>query len=207
MRLLLARHAPTDWNSQGRYQGHQDVALGAAGRQQAARLAARLAAERIDQVHASDLRRAWETARAVSEIHRAPLLPDRRLRELSLGAWEGLTRDEVRQKYPEALAAWEADYWQTPPPGGETLAELAERVGTFFASLKADAASDRTVLVVGHNGSLQVLLCLALGLPPESRWKFHLQTASLSELGLYPEGAVLTSLNDVHHLGEESHAG
>jgi broad specificity phosphatase PhoE len=207
MHLLLARHAPTDWNGKGRFQGHQDVVLGAAGRRQAGQLAARLAVERIDRIHASDLRRAWETAQAVSEIHKAPLLSDTRLRELCFGVWEGLLRDEIQQQYPEALATWEADPLRNAPPGGETLAELTDRVGEFFVSLRADTTSERTVLVVGHNGSLQILLCLALGLPPESRWKFRLEPASLSVLELYAKGAVLTCLNDVHHLREETHAG
>ena len=109
MRLLLARHAPTDWNTKGRFQGHEDIALGATGRRQAALLAERLAGERIDEIHTSDLRRAWETARAVADARRLPLHSDSRLRELHVGSWQGLTYDEVRQAYPEALAAWEAD--------------------------------------------------------------------------------------------------
>lgn len=207
MRLLFARHAPTDYNGKGRYQGHEDVALGASGRRQAALLADRLAAEPIDEIHASDLCRARETASAVSGRHRLALRSDPRLRELHFGAWEGLTREEVLRGCPEALAAWEADTLRTSPPGGETLAELADRVGAFLADFANDAAPGRTVFVVGHKGSLQVLLCLALGLPPESRWKFCLEPASLSELNLFAGGAVLTSLNDVHHLREVAHDG
>jgi broad specificity phosphatase PhoE len=60
---------------------------------------------------------------------------------------------------------------------------------------------------VARSGSLQVLLCLALGLPPEARWRFRLEPASVSELGLYPEGAALSKLSDTHHLAEASHAG
>jgi broad specificity phosphatase PhoE len=207
MRLLLARHAPTDWNGKGRYLGHKDVALGAAGRRQAGLLAERLAGEQIDAIHASDLARAWETATSVSARHRLPLQSDSRLRELHFGAWEGLTREEAQQACPEALAAWEADALRTAPPGGETLAQLTDRVRAFLASLINDTAQDRTLFVVGHQGSLQVLLCLALGLPPQSLWRFCLEPASLSELNLFAEGAVLTYLNDVHHLREVTHGG
>jgi broad specificity phosphatase PhoE len=207
MRLLLARHALTDWNSKGRYQGQQDIALGAVGRGQAALLAKRLAGERIEEIRTSDLSRARETASAVAATRGLPLNADPRLRELHFGAWEGLTREEVRQRYPESLAAWEADPLRTAPPRGETLTQLADRVGDFFAGLALGGAPDRTVLVVGHNGSLQTLICLALGLPPVCRWKFSLAPASLSELNLFAEGAVLTSLNDVHHLREAGHAG
>jgi broad specificity phosphatase PhoE len=153
------------------------------------------------------LRRAWETARAVSEGRGLPLFSDPRLRELHFGAWEGLTHDEVRRDYPGALEAWTADPMRAAPPGGESLAQLAARVGAFLADLEPGAGPGRTVLVVGHGGSLRVLLCLALGLPPQSHWEFPLGPASLSELNLVAGGAVLTRLNDTHHLREAAHAG
>ncbi len=207
MRLLVARHAPTEWNGQNRYQGQQDIALGVTGRKLATRLANRLAGERIDEIHSSDLRRAWETASAVSGTRRLPLRSDPRLRELHFGAWQGLTYDEIRQAYPEALAAWEADALEVAPPGGETLAQLASRVGAFLGGLTAAAIVERTVLVVAHQGPLQVLLCLALGLSARARWQFRLEPASLSELHLYPRGAMVNFLNDTCHLREAAHAG
>jgi alpha-ribazole phosphatase len=205
MRLLLARHAPTDWNSEGRYQGQRDIELGPRGRRLAGLLARRLAAERIDHVHCSDLRRAHETASIVSEKRGLSVVADARLRELCFGAWEGLSHDEIRRRYPQELAAWEADPLRVAPAGGETLAQLAERVGAFLADRTRDAGPDRTVLVVGHRGSLQVLLCLALGLPVEFRWKFWIAPASLSELRLDAGVGVLNFLNDTHHLQEADH--
>jgi broad specificity phosphatase PhoE len=202
MRLLLAPHAPTDWNAELRFQGHSDTPLSETGRLQAALLGQRLATEEIHEVHCSDLRRAWETALAVAVPRRVPLRTDARLRELDFGAWEGLTHDEIAVLDPDRLAAWQADMLQTPPPGGETLANLADRVGAFLTDLRAQVGPERTVLVVAHRGSLQVLLCLILGLPPWARWQFRLEPASLTELDLYPEGAILTRLNDTHHLGE-----
>ncbi len=207
IRLLLARHAPTDWNRAGRYQGQTDVPLGDTGRQLAARLAARLAAERIDRLYTSDLRRADQTARIAAAARPLPLRRDPRLRELHFGDWEGLTHPEIARAHPEALAAWEADCERTAPPGGETLAQLADRVRGFLADLAAEVPPDQVVLVVSHNGPLQVLLCLALGLPPRARWQFRLDPAGLSALHLYPEGAIVHFLNDAHHLREVAHAG
>jgi alpha-ribazole phosphatase len=202
VRLLLARHAPTDWNRAGRFQGQRDIPLGPAGLRQAGLLAQRLAAEPIEQVYSSDLRRTRETAHVVSDTIGCPVVADARLRELHFGAWEGLHHDEIRQQYPRELAAWEADPARSPPPGGETLTQLADRVAAFLAALTPEGTPERTILVVAHRGSLQVLLCLALGLPPESRWKFEMAPASLSELRLYGEGAILNFLNDTHHLRE-----
>jgi broad specificity phosphatase PhoE len=207
MRLLLAPHAPTDWNAVGRYQGHTDTTLSAVGRRQAALLADRLANQRIDEVHSSDLRRALETASAVCEPRRLPLRFDARLRELHFGAWEGLTYGEVQTRYAEPMNAWETDPLRTAPPGGETLAQLATRVGAFLSELTDEPGTEKTKLVVAHRGSLRVLVCLALDLPPEIRSRFHLVPASLSELNIDSKGAVLTSLNDVHHLRETAHVG
>jgi broad specificity phosphatase PhoE len=203
MRLLLARHAPTDWNAAGRFQGQEDIALGATGKRLASLLGERLAGERIDEIQTSDLLRARETASAVSGARRLPTHTDPRLRELHFGTWQGRTYDEVRQAYPEALPAWEADSLGVAPPGGETLAQLASRIDVFLGALTAGATLDRTVLVVAHQGSLQVLLCLALGLSPRAHWKFRLEPAALSELNLYPEGAIVNFLNDTHHLRQE----
>ncbi len=207
MRLLLAPHAPTDWNAQSRLQGHSDTALSDAGRCQAALLANRLLAVPIDEVHASDLRRAMETAAPIARPRDLAVQSDPRLRELNFGNWEGMTYEEVGQADPQGLAAWEANVLDTAPPGGETLARMADRVGQFFGELRARGDEERTILIVAHRGSLQVLLCQALGMAPQARWQFHLEPASLSELNLYNQGPVLTSLNDIHHLREVAHAG
>jgi probable phosphoglycerate mutase len=92
--LLLVRHGETDWNAEGRLQGHTDRPLNAYGRRQAAELAERLAAEEVDAVYASDLARARETAEIVGERLGLPVALDPDLREKDWGTWEGLTPDE-----------------------------------------------------------------------------------------------------------------
>jgi alpha-ribazole phosphatase len=207
MRLLLVSHGVTAWNVQGRYQGHTDVPLSPTGRRQAALLRRRLAGEPLDGAYASDLSRARDTAAAIAGDRGLPVEPDARLRELHFGGWEGRTYDEVRQSDPQALAAWEEDPVNVAPPGGEALAQMAERLRTFLADLAGAPNPDEKVLVVAHRGALQVLACLALGLPPQARRRLRLEPASLSELSLHPGGAVLECWNDTHHLREVAHAG
>jgi broad specificity phosphatase PhoE len=206
MRLLIAPHAPTEWNAQRRYQGHVDIALSAEGHRQANQLAAALMAESIDEVHSSDLRRAVQTADAVAKPRQLPLHCESRLRELHFGAWEGLTYEEVCQRFPEARLSLGTNVPRQPPPGGETLMQLADRIASYFGELADQLSSERTILVVAHRGSLQVFLCLALGLPPEAWWKLRLEPASISEVNLYPDGAVLNSFNATQHLREDTHA-
>ena len=199
VRLLLVRHAATAWTVQGRFQGQTDVPLSPPGQRQGADLARRLTEETIHVLYASDLQRAWETAQAIATPHALRVQSEPRLREIAFGRWEGLTYTEIQQCDAARLAAWERDPLHIAPPGGETLLQMAERVRATYASVVA-TAQDKTVGLVAHGGPLQVLLCLALGLPPQAYWQFTMAPASVSELCVYEQGAILTSLNDTHHL-------
>jgi alpha-ribazole phosphatase len=202
------QHAETAWNVEGRYQGHTDIPLNERGRRQAARLGLRLARESIDAAFASDLGRAWDTASAIAEGRALPVQAEPRLRELNFGAWEGMTHAQIRAAELAALAAWEADPERVSPPDGETLAELAERAQSILDQIQRENGKvKQTILLVGHRGSLRVILCLALGLPPRALWRFRLDAASVTELEMYRQISVLVSLNDTHHLREADHAG
>jgi alpha-ribazole phosphatase len=196
MKLLLIRHGQTDWNIARRFQGQSDVPLNQTGKKQAQALAERLSSQHIDALYSSDLQRALETANIIrkSECHSDP-----RLREINFGDWEGLTYNEIKEKYPDALTERENDIYKNAPPDGETLEQLCERVQSMLDELYAKH-KDQTVLIVAHGGVLQILLCLALNLKPTMYWQFHLSTASLSEIAFYPDGAILNLLNDTCHL-------
>ena len=194
-RTLLVRHGETDWNAQSRIQGQNDEPLNARGRAQAASLKERLAGETIHAVYASDLARAWETA---SLIDAAPVMAEPRLREMHFGEWEGLTYEDIQARDPDVLARWGAEVMDFTPPGGENLRRFAKRVGAVLGEL-AQKHEKETVLIVAHGGSLQLLVALALGLSPEKYWQFYVKPGSVSEVSLYPEGAILNLLNDTHH--------
>lgn len=198
LRLLLARHGETDWNRERRYQGQTDVPLNEAGRRQAEALAARLAAEPISAIYASDLARAWATATVIAAAHGLPVRAEPRLREMCFGRFEGLTHDDIQAQYPDMFAAWQANR-DMPPEGGETMAAFAGRVGAFLDEVTR-AHDDATVLLVAHGGPLRQLICPAIGLPPEARWHLAMDNAALSELHVYREGIVLYRLNDTCHL-------
>ena len=158
--VLLARHGQSDWNAERRWQGHADRPLSARGREQAAALAERLADIALDGVYSSDLRRARDTARAVAEAQGLEVTELRELREVDVGSWSGLTRDEARDRFPEGFERWVngGEGWED----GETYRELADRVVPAVLRIAAEHAGGR-VLVVGHGGSIRAVHAAALG--------------------------------------------
>ena len=163
-RILLARHGETEWNRVGRWQGHADQPLNETGRRQAAELAARLAGDGITAVYSSDLARARETADAVASRLRLDVVEDEGLREIDVGSWSGLTRDEVRARFPDGYARWLAG---EIGHDGETREELTARVVPAVESI-ADAHPGELVLVVTHGGAIRALRRHAAGDPGES---------------------------------------
>lgn len=160
----LVRHGQTDWNIQRRYQGHTDIPLNSRGREQARELAAELNGSQIAAVYSSDLSRALETAAILTQHNGVAIIPDRRLREISMGEWEGRTLFEVNQELPDGAAGLAYIEAHSRAPGGESLAEVAERVRAFAEEI-APRHAGQIVLVVMHGLSLAALRCLAVGLP------------------------------------------
>lgn len=197
--LLLARHGETDWNRERRVQGHTDIPLNERGREQAAKLAARLQAFEIHALHASDLSRAAETARIVGESLR--LLP--RLspawREIGLGALEGRDAPGAHKDFGELVSA--AARQEAPlADGAETFASFEARIVAGLERLGRDHAG-RNVLVVSHGGTLKTLIAHLLGLPATRIERLSLRhNAGLSVIDFRHGRPQLALLNDARHL-------
>jgi probable phosphoglycerate mutase len=160
--LYVARHGETDWNAEGRMQGHTDVPLNAMGRAQAMVLAARLRGEGIRTVGSSDLSRARVTAEiAARQLGLEVSLVDPRLRERSYGLFEGLTLDECRERYPEEWARAAGPCGT--PPGGETLEVLTERMLLGARSAAEELAAP--ALLVSHGRAIRELVLAVTGSP------------------------------------------
>jgi 2,3-bisphosphoglycerate-dependent phosphoglycerate mutase len=163
--LLLARHGETDWNRARRWQGHADRPLTARGRAQAAELAERLADIALDAVYSSDLRRARETAEAVAQAQGVDLVQLAELREVSVGSWEGLTREEAEARFPNGFRRWLAG--GTGWDDGETYAEMSKRVLVAVDRIASEAKGSR-VLIVSHGGPIRAIHGAALGMEVEA---------------------------------------
>lgn len=156
-RILLIRHGQTDWNTEGRWQGHSDVPLNDAGRSQARSLAAHLREHPITAVYSSDLVRAHETAARIAEAHGLTVRDDPRWRELHLGVFQGLTTTEINSKYPEEMQRTRDDYLDYVIPTGESRRAMQARAYAAFREIVEREAGPE-VVVVTHGGTIRILL-------------------------------------------------
>ncbi len=159
--VILVRHAQSEWNASGLWQGQADPPLSAAGRAQVAALAEGLRLElRGDPVSAlvcSDLARARETAKGLEEFLGMEARPDPGLRELDVGEWSGLNRDEIARRDPELLVRFESGESSARPPGGETRSEIRHRARWVVRRL-VDADPWGRIVLVSHLGLIRALL-------------------------------------------------
>ncbi len=168
--IYLLRHGETEWNRQGRLQGHGDSQLTERGLSQAVAMGGALRREIGDAALAgftlmsSPLGRALATARCVAAVTAhdpAAIIQEPRLRECGFGKWEGEIYDEIEALYPEEWRAREADHWNYRPPGGESYADVARRVGTWLAEQREESQ----LIVVSHGLAGRILRALYSGAP------------------------------------------
>jgi probable phosphoglycerate mutase len=162
--LWLIRHGETDWNLEGRLQGQADPPLNATGWRQAEQLADRLAGQDIEALYSSDLLRARQTAGVIGRRLRLSPCLDRRLREVNHGEWDGMLTADVKARYAARWASRLASPLDVPPPGGETVLQVARRAAAAADSI-ARAHPQVRVAVVSHGLALAALDCQARGIP------------------------------------------
>jgi probable phosphoglycerate mutase len=199
---VLLRHGETPHTAEKRFSGAggADPELSEAGVRQAAAVAERLAgAGGVDVILASPMRRTRQTADSVAQALGADVREVDAFRECAFGEWEGLTFDEVRAGWPEALGAWMGDP-RAVPPGGESFTDVRRRVLRARDQLLARYPR-QTVLVVTHVTPTKVLVADAVDAPLSALYRMELSPATLTEVQWYAGGqASLRRFNDAAHL-------
>ncbi len=196
-RLTLIRHALTEWNVSGRFQGQTDLPLSDDGVRQARHLARYVHGLEPDAVvFASPLQRARQTAELAFPEREVRL--DARLMELHFGAFEGGTQAE-NERHP-SWAWWFEDPFARPAPGGESYRHLRDRAVSWMQGVEG---ADHVVAVT-HSGTIQMLLAYVLGVEhPRWRKRIYLRHTGVSRV-LFREGeCVIERVNDTRHLTRE----
>jgi broad specificity phosphatase PhoE len=207
LEILLTRHGKTPQSEPEQYLGQRlDVPLSDEGRASAAALHDRLEGVELARVISSPLRRALETARIVAP--RVEIETDARLLEADYGEWEGHTREEIRARWPDARAAWEADPSTVGPPGGESGTDVARRVSSLILDLVSweqgldEHPLSHRVLLVGHSTVNRVMLAWRLGIPMRDyRRRLRQDWNNLTVLRFVSkDDGLLVLANDVGHI-------
>jgi broad specificity phosphatase PhoE len=198
-RILLARHGETDWNRDGRWQGHTDESLNAVGFAQAADLGAHLATMGVGLVYVSDLARARETAVAVELATGLEATVDPDLREVDVGEWAGCNREQARERDPAWYQRW-VDGVVEGYRGGETYAQLHERSVRAFERV-IEAAEGRTAVIVCHGGNIRAIVSSVVGLGADQRWRVAgVANCSLTAIERRNHRLTLVTFNETGHL-------
>lgn len=179
--LVLIRHGETDWNVEGRYQGQADPPLNEKGRQQARAVAHKLENLGLELLYTSPLRRARQTAQIIGNALGLPIYVEPRLMEINQGEWETLLVTEIQARFPDLFQRWESDPWSVHIPGGETLAQVQERVYAAIDDILAKHRGSH-IGIVAHRLPLALLKIRYQKLDPEKVRKLALPNGYFEEL-------------------------
>ncbi len=204
-KLYLVRHGETEWNKISRIQGKTDTELSDKGIKQAELLAKRLACEDIDYIYSSSLKRALRTAEIIKSYKKCGIVKSDKYHEICLGPWEGMTINEIKEKYSEHFRVYSEDPANFNLPGAETFLDLSERT---YSAIKEIVSCHKgsNILVVSHGTAIKAAIIRILGIDLKNYTKFKVDNASISIIGFpedNPERPVVLCLNDTNHLIED----
>ncbi len=203
-RLYLVRHGETEWNKVSKVQGRTDTELSCEGIKQAQLLAGRIARENIDYIYSSSLKRALRTAEIVADYKECEVVKSENYHEICLGPWEGMTINEISEKYSEHFRVYKEDPANFNLPGAETFLDLTERT---YNAIKEIVSSHKgsNILLVSHGTAIKAAIIRILGIDIINYTKFRIDNASISIIDFpedMPERPVVLCLNDTSHLRE-----
>jgi len=199
--LYLVRHGETNYNKENRVQGHEDSLLTDFGKQQAAALATAFESTSIDQMYASPLTRASDTANAIASNHDdLDVTPLDEFKELHCGDFQGMLLDEIRE------SRWEE--WQhflsspnVAPSGGESMNQLYVRVSKAMEMILNGAGEDETIVCVSHAGVVRMSMAYLMNVQVGAAVNFGLSNGSIARLINKHGRWTLLKWNDTEHLG------
>jgi 2,3-bisphosphoglycerate-dependent phosphoglycerate mutase len=200
--IILIRHGETVWNLTRRYQGQLDSPLTPRGRQQVKAVGARLTTLPFAAIYSSDLGRAWRTAVAIGDVCGQAPTADPRLRERHFGILHGLTRKQMRARFPSLYGHHRKTDPDFAPPGGESLDALRQRTTACLEEITARHAG-ACLVFVSHGGALAALLKYVLGLPPAGPRPFRLVNCALNRVTHDGAEWQLECLGDTTHLSDD----
>jgi broad specificity phosphatase PhoE len=203
----LVRHGRTAWNVQRRVMGWLDEGLEPVARRDAEAVADALAGEDVAAIVSSPLRRALQTAGPLANrVGIEPRLDDR-VGELRVGPWEGLTEDEIGERWPEEWRRWRNEPHTLALEGRETLRELNARVAAVLDELACSSAASGAAVVYTHDAVIRAAVAWALRTGPEVYRHVEVANCSITTVRVLDGVRRLVRANEVGHLERRGREG
>jgi len=200
-RFIVIRHGETEWNVEGRWQGHQDSPLTANGLVQAKAVAKRLKDVQFAALYSSRLGRALETAQAISESTGHKINKISGITERRIGVFEGLTRLEIEKNHPDAYQQFQTSDPDFEIPEGESARQHEKRIMVCFNELAIKHPGE-TIVVVTHGGVLNRVFRTIVGLGLDAPRKFKIMNTSINVLNFVDGEWQLQTWGDINHLDQ-----
>lgn len=201
-RVILVRHGQTEWNNSSRFQGHLDSPLTPAGLEQARSLGSRLKHVRIAAVYSSDLGRAMQTARCITECTGHAIVPDDRLRERALGIFQGLDKAGIMARYPKEAERYYSRDPHFVVPGGESAHGHFQKGLAALTELAARHLNE-TIVAVTHGGLVSSMFRHVTGIDLSSERRYSLKNAAYNCFIYEEEVWTVDTWGDTSHFPPE----
>jgi len=201
--LLLVRHGETEWNKLGKFQGCTDIELSKNGMNQAKNLKEKLNGD-FDYIYSSPLKRAYETARVVAEDTSKDVTVLKDIREINFGDWEGLTINQIAEKYPEIFKVWRTDKEEAPFVGGDASIRNAVNRALNCVIEVIKNHKGKKIVIVAHGGIIKATLIGLFKWDMSMYHKMALGNTCINTITFNDElKPVIVNINDVSHLEDD----
>ncbi len=199
IKLYLIRHGETEWNKVKRWQGWTDIELSEKGFEQARLLGERFKNFDIDEIYASPLKRAYETARPFAEAKGMEIKTEECFKEINFGEWEGHTTTELSEKYGTDFDEFLKDPENMPLAGEGSFANVEKRIAEGLEKI-LEGKNGKSIAIVSHGGIIRIMIKYLLKIDGSWFNQTWIDNTSISLVEIHKKANVLRILNDSTHL-------
>lgn len=195
VKLILVRHALTVDNQKSRLSGHIDSSISEEGKEQIDKIINYLKDFYIDKIYTTTSSRTKDTVKKLSELKSIEIIEKESLKEISFGDFEGLTFDEIKDKYPKEFQDMIEKGYEYKYPNGESLIDSYNRVCIELDNIISNN-DDRTILICSHGGTIRNIITYLISNSYKYHWNFKIDNGSVTILEVQDGFTVITAMNN-----------
>ena len=195
VKLILVRHALTVDNQKSRLYGHIDSSISEEGKEQIDKITNYLKDFDIDKIYTTTSSRTKDTVKKLSELKFIEIIEKESLKEISFGDFEGLTFDEIKDKYPKEFQDMIENGYEYKYPNGESLIDSYNRVCIELDNIISNN-DDRTILICSHGGTIRNIITYLISNSYKYHWNFKIDNGSVTILEVQDGFTVITAMNN-----------